>query len=214
VAKTTRQRKCLVTAETLPASDLIRFVASPDGYIVPDVAAKLPRRGCWVKADREVIEEAIKKKVFFRVGKQLLKNVKSDIEEIEEDDNKKKKINVKVSDALAEQIEELLHKRALDYVGLANRAGNLISGFEKVRAALKGGKATILLTASDAAENGRSKMCQGLMNLRVIDCFTRDELSQATGLPNAVHIALLPGGITTSLKQEITRFERIRKKVF
>lgn len=213
VAKVSRQRKCLVTGETFPASKLIRFVAGPDGNIVPDVAAKLPGRGCWVQADRKVIEEAIKKKVFLRVGRQLMKNVKNDVEKLEED-GEKQKGNVKVSDTLADQIEELLHKRVLDYVGLANRAGNLIAGFEKVRSVFTGGKSTILLTASDGAENGRSKMCQGLSNLRVIDCFTRDELSQAAGLSNAVHIALLPGGITTSLLQEISRFERLRKKVF
>ena len=143
-----------------------------------------------------------------------MKNVKNDVEELEEEDGKKQKVNVTVNDTLADQIEELLHKRVLDYVGLANRAGNLIAGFEKVRSAFTGGKSTILLTASDAAENGRSKMCQGLANLRVIDCFTRDELSQAAGLSNAVHIALLPGGITTSLLREISRFEGLRKKVF
>jgi ribosomal protein L7Ae-like RNA K-turn-binding protein len=110
-----------------------------------------------------------------------------------------------------DQIGELLHKRAMDYVGLANRAGNLIAGFEKARAALKSGKAQILLTANDAADNGRSKMCQGLDNLRVIDIFSREELSKATGLPNAVHIALLPGGISTSLIREISRYERCKK---
>lgn len=214
MTKVSRQRKCLVTGETLPASKLIRFVAGPDGTIVPDVAAKLPGRGCWLRADRKVVEEAIKKKVFLRVGRQLMKNVKNDVEELEEEDGKKQKENIKVGDALVDQIEELLHKRALDYVGLANRAGNLIAGFEKVRSAFHGGKSTILLTASDAAENGLSKVCQGLPNLRVIDCFTRDELSQAAGLSNAVHIALLPGGITTSLLREISRFEGLRKKVF
>lgn len=204
----------MVTGETLPASKLIRFVAGPDGVIVPDVAAKLPGRGCWVQANRTILQEAIKKKIFLRVGRQLMKNVKNDVEELEEEDGKKQKVNVTVNDTLADQIEELLHKRVLDYVGLANRAGNLIAGFEKVRSAFTGGKSTILLTASDAAENGRSKMCQGLANLRVIDCFTRDELSQAAGLSNAVHIALLPGGITTSLLREISRFEGLRKKVF
>jgi hypothetical protein len=54
-------------------------------------------------------------------------------------------------------------------------------------------------------------MCQGLDNLRVIDIFSREELSKATGLPNAVHIALLPGGISTSLIREISRYERCKK---
>ncbi|MDG1858732.1 MAG: DUF448 domain-containing protein, partial [Emcibacteraceae bacterium] len=64
MTKVSRQRKCLVTGEMFPASKLIRFVSGPDGTIVPDVAAKLPGRGCWLLADREVVEEAIKKKIF------------------------------------------------------------------------------------------------------------------------------------------------------
>jgi predicted RNA-binding protein YlxR (DUF448 family)/ribosomal protein L7Ae-like RNA K-turn-binding protein len=210
VAKSIRNRKCLVTQEVLPASKLIRFVAGPDADIVPDVAAKLPGRGCWIKADRETIEAALEKKVLLRAGHQLLKNIKKDVENLEADENKNKPV-VKVRNDLADQIEELLHKRVLDYVGLANRASHLVAGFEKVRAALKGGKTNTLLTAIDAADNGRSKMCQGLDNLKVIDIFTREELSKAAGLSNAVHLALLPGGISTSLLREISRYERCKK---
>jgi ribosomal protein L7Ae-like RNA K-turn-binding protein len=155
------------------------------------------------------LRRPLSKNFSLRAGHQLLKNIKNDVEEFEAD--KKDKLVVKVKDDLVDQIGELLHKRAMDYVGLANRAGNLIAGFEKARAALKSGKAQILLTANDAADNGRSKMCQGLDNLRVIDIFSREELSKATGLPNAVHIALLPGGISTSLIREISRYERCKK---
>ena len=112
---------------------------------------------------------------------------------------------------MADQIEELLLKRSLDYVGLANRAGKMISGFEKVRATLKSGKSNVLITAGDGADNGRSKMCQGFDNLKVIDVFTRDELSQAMGIGNAVHLALLPGGIGKSLLREISRYKHCRK---
>nr|WP_276515137.1 DUF448 domain-containing protein [Pseudemcibacter aquimaris] len=199
----------MVTGDVLHASEMIRFVAGPDGTIVPDVAAKLPGRGCWLTADRKIIEEAIKKKTFLRVGRDLLKNIKGDVENVEGEKALKKE-TVKVSETLADQVEVLLHKRVLDYVGLANRAGNIITGFEKVRAALKGGKTKVLITASDAAENGRSKMCQGLDNLQVIDIFARDDLSQATGLENAVHIALLPGGISDSLLREVSRYGRCR----
>lgn len=200
----------MVTQEVLPASELIRFVADLDGNIIPDVAAKLPGRGCWIKADRKTIEAALEKKVFLRAGHQLLKNIKKDVESIEVDEKRNKQV-VKVRNDLIDQIEELLHKRVLDYVGLSNRAGHLVTGFEKVRAALKSGKTKTLLTASDAADNGRSKMCQGLDNLKVIDIFTREELSNAMGLSNAVHLALLPGGISTSLLREISRYERCKK---
>ena len=42
----------------------IRFVADPDGQIVPDVAGPLPGRGLWVKADRDSRPGALAKKLF------------------------------------------------------------------------------------------------------------------------------------------------------
>lgn len=214
MAKSLRMRKCLVTGEVHPSHKLIRFVCAPGGTIVPDVAAKLPGRGCWVLAKREILEEAVKKKIFLRFGHQVKKNnKKKDIEELDKDSGEKTIKSILVRDDLVDQIEELLHKRCMDYLGLANRAGNILSGFEKVRAALKSGKTDVLLTACDGAMNGRSKMCQGLDNLRVIDIFARDDLSQAIGIENAVHLALLPGGIRSSLLREFTRYERCRKTV-
>ena len=37
-----RERRDIVSGEVLPESRLLRFVAAPDGAVVPDVAAKLP----------------------------------------------------------------------------------------------------------------------------------------------------------------------------
>ncbi len=217
MAKEIRRRKCLVTREVYPSYELIRFVCMPDGTIVPDVAAKLPGRGCWVYAKRKILEEAIKDKIFLGFGHQVLsikKKKTSDIEELEEVDDKNiKNRRVMVADDLPDLVEKLLLKRCLEFLGLANRAGNVISGFEKVRATLKSGKTKVLLTACDGAENGRSKMCQGLDDLKVVDIFTREDLSRSNGLDNAVHLALLPGGITKSLLREISRYKRCRKTV-
>ncbi len=214
MTKETRKRKCLVTKEVYSSSELIRFVCGPDGNIIPDVAAKLPGRGCWLYAKREILERAIEKKIFLRFGYQILKAAKSskaDIEELDESEDKEEK--VRVDKNLPDLVEELLLKRCLDYLGLANRAGKMLSGFEKVRAALKGGKSAVLITASDGAINGRNKMCQGLDNLRVIDMFSRNDLSKATGLENAVHLALLPSGISKSLLCEFSRYGRFKKTV-
>src|SRR5437870_12059149 len=45
-------RRCVVTRAVLPKAALVRFVVGPTGEIVPDVAARLPGRGLWVKAER------------------------------------------------------------------------------------------------------------------------------------------------------------------
>ncbi len=48
---------------------LIRFVAGPDGQVVPDLARKLPGRGMWVAADRASVTAAAKKGLFARSAK-------------------------------------------------------------------------------------------------------------------------------------------------
>jgi len=124
-----------------------------------------------------------------------------------------KKLQVTVDGNLPELVAQLLRQRCLDYLGLVNRAGLLVSGFEKVRSALKADKCRALISAEDAAAGGRSKICSGLGNvlekLQVIDMFTRDELGQILGLSNAVHVALLSGGITESFLKEFSRYEGV-----
>ncbi len=214
MAKDVRQRKCLATGGVFPSYELIRFVCAPGGEVIPDVAAKLPGRGCWLKADRNVLEEAIDRKLLLRFGHQASSGPKNkDIEDLDAGKAKQDSVKISVSAEMPNQVESLLKKRCLDHLSLANRAGLVISGFEKVRAALSSGKSNVLIAASDGAENGRSKMCQGLEGLKVIDLFCRDELSKATGLENAVHITVLSGGLRDSLLREISRYERSRKKV-
>ena len=198
-----RERKCLVSGETYPVSRLIRFVLDPDGNVIPDVTARLPGRGGWILADGKTLQTAMKKKIFVRFGHRVLAAQKGE------------KPTVRVDDNLPDLVERLLRQRCLDYLGLVNRAGLLVSGFEKVRAALKGGKCRALITAQDAAAGGRSKICSGLGNvlekLRMIDMFTREELGQILGLSNGVHVALLSGKMTESFLNEFSRYENIVK---
>ena len=62
-------RMCIVTRESGSADELIRFVAAPDGTVVPDLKRQLPGRGCWVKLDRALVDKAVAKKLFARALK-------------------------------------------------------------------------------------------------------------------------------------------------
>ena len=62
-------RQCAVTRERLGKEALVRFVLSPGGVVTPDVAEKLPGRGVWIKADRLVLAEGVKKNAFARAFK-------------------------------------------------------------------------------------------------------------------------------------------------
>ena len=164
-----------MSGAVLDEDRLIRFVAGPDGAVTPDLARKLPGRGMWVAADRASVEAAARKGGFSRSAKSKL-SAPAD---------------------LADQVEQLLMKRILDGLGLAKRAGDLTSGFEKASAAIAGGKAAWMIEAVDGAADGRRKLLQVARRVaprpRLAGLFTTDELSLALGLGNVIHLVFLAG---------------------
>jgi len=53
---------CILTREKLPKKDLIRIVKFEDKIVV-DITGKLNGKGCYLKKEIKVIEDAMKKKV-------------------------------------------------------------------------------------------------------------------------------------------------------
>ena len=98
----------------MPDSRLIRFVAAPDGQVVPDVAAKLPGRGLWVTAHARGGHAGGGEKALRRAAK----------------------ANVAADAGLAERTEQALVSRMLGDLGMARRAGALVLGFDNVLRAL------------------------------------------------------------------------------
>lgn len=189
-----RERRCIVTGEVLPESSLIRFVADPDGNVVPDIAAKLPGRGMWVSANRKSLEKAIAKNLFSRSAK---KPVKADA-------------------GLPARVEKLLVARMSDDLGLARRIGALIMGFDQVERALSGNNPPhLLVEASDGASDGRRKLiavawAQGFRP-KVIDCLNSGELGLALGRENVVHAALKSGQLAERLEMNAGRLAGFRE---
>ena len=172
---------------------LIRFVAGPDGAVVPDLARKLPGRGLWVAADRESVAVAVKKNAFARAAKAPLKPAPD----------------------LPDLVERLLARRCLDQLGLARREGVLISGFEKTLAKIRSGEAAWLIEASDAAAGGRRKLLSASAGSprppSVCAAFSGEELSLATGGENVVHSALLAGRRAERWTEEVRKLAGFRR---
>ncbi|HEX6860307.1 MAG TPA: RNA-binding protein [Caulobacteraceae bacterium] len=191
-AQASRERRDIVSGEVMDEARLIRFVAGPDGVVTPDLARKLPGRGLWVAADRASVETAVKKNAFSRAAKTKL-SAPAD---------------------LADQVERLLTRRILDGLGLARRAGDLTSGFEKVHAALRGGKVGWLIEAADGAEDGRAKLTNLARHLiprpGLIGVFTAAELGLALGGENVIHSAFLAGRGAERWGQDVLRLAGFR----
>ena len=59
-------RKCVVTHEKLPKSELIRVVRTPEGEIIIDEVGKANGRGAYLKRDIEVFNKAKSSKILNR----------------------------------------------------------------------------------------------------------------------------------------------------
>jgi predicted RNA-binding protein YlxR (DUF448 family) len=190
---TLRERRCIVTGEALPESQLIRFVADPEGRVVPDVAAVLPGRGIWVSASREILERAIAKKLFARAAK----------------------AQVIATADLADRTEAQLVTRMSGDLGMARRSGAIMLGFDNVARALDGNPPpAVLVEAADGAADGRRKLAgsaaaRGLKPV-LVDVLTNAELSLALGRENVIHAALKPGTLAERLVFQAGRLKGFR----
>jgi predicted RNA-binding protein YlxR (DUF448 family) len=188
-----RERRCIVTGEVRPEAELIRFVADPEGMIVPDLAARLPGRGFWVTAEAQALEKAVAKNHFSRAAKRPLK----------------------APPDLVARVESLLARRMADDLGLARRSGALILGFDQIAKAFAGrGAPRLLIEAADGAMDGRRKLLgvasQHGFTPKVLDCLDSGELSLALGRENVVHAALKSGQLAERLLMTAGRLAGFR----
>ncbi|SIS50664.1 RNA-binding protein [Insolitispirillum peregrinum] len=164
-------RRCIVSGESFPKERMIRFVATPDGSVVADLDGKLPGRGLWLSARRDMVETATRKRAFSRAARQALT----------------------APPDLADQVAMQLRNRCLDTLGFARRAGLVVAGFDKVKAEAKAGRVVLLLEAEDGAEDGRRKLTALAPKAPVVDMFSGAELAAILGRDHVVHVALVAG---------------------
>jgi predicted RNA-binding protein YlxR (DUF448 family) len=171
---------------------LLRFVAGPDGEVVPDLGRDLPGRGLWVEATRTAVDLAVKKNAFSRSAKTKLS----------------------APGDLSDRVDSLLARRCIDRLGLARKAGALTSGFEKTDAALRAGQVAWLIEASDGSADGRDKLLaiarRQIRPPQICGVFSSDELSLALGLGHAIHSALLAGRWSQRWSEEMGRLAGFR----
>ena len=188
-------RQCAVTRETLPPSEMVRYVLSPDGVVTPDLAASLPGRGVWVKAERACLEKAVRTNVFVRGFK----------------------APARIADNLVNLVETLLVRRCQGILGIARKAGAVILGFDQVRAELQLRPPGWLLEASDGAEDGRNKvyfLAKALYETpRIAGALSASELGMALGRERVIHALLGKGPFANKWTVDYTRLTGFRKSL-
>ncbi len=188
-AELASERTCIVTRAKGAPEGLLRFVRAPDGAVVPDLRHKLPGRGVWVTADAETVVKAVKRKAFARGFK----------------------AEVRVSEALAEEVAALMRRDCLQALSLAKKAGEVVAGFVKVETAAQAGSIIGLIGASDGGVDGSRKLRQAVhragRDVPEIKLFTEAQLSLALGSTNVIHAALTRGGLAAAFLAGCRRLE-------
>ena len=182
-----KERRCIVTGETKSAEELIRFVCGPDGTAVPDLAGKLPGRGCWVTALPEALKKACDKGLF------------------------KRHIDAKAMafEELVSQLVILLEGRLRQSLALGRRAGLAIGGGGKLASYefMDG-----LLIAADASAREAKGHKNRLQPEWVYEGLEGSFLGQPFGRESLAYIGILPDerhpeqGLNVKIRQDIERF--------
>lgn len=167
---------------------MIRFVLGPDQTLVPDVQAKLPGRGMWLSARRDVIETALARKAFARAVR----------------------AEVLVPADLPAIIEAALKRRVIEILGMTRRAGQAVCGFTKAREWLAADRAALIVQASDGSADERARLLNGRA-VPVIDPVPAAALGQIFGRDHAVHVAVSAGRLATMLLTESRRLAGISR---
>jgi ribosomal protein L7Ae-like RNA K-turn-binding protein len=141
----------------------------------------------WLSAKRDVVNTAVAKAYFAKAARQKL-DVPAD---------------------LADRLESLLRRRCLNILGLARRAGEVVSGFDKVRSELKAGRGAVLLAALDGAADGVSKIGALAPHLPVVRVLTAQDMGAAFGRDHTVHGLLLRGRLAERFLMESARLAGI-----
>jgi predicted RNA-binding protein YlxR (DUF448 family) len=188
------ERKCILTGEHGGRAELIRLALDDAGQVHADLGARAPGRGAWLSPDARLIATAAAKGKLRGVLMRAFKTT-----------------SINVPDDLVDTIAAGLERRALDRLGLENKAGHLIWGSERIGDALGAGRVRLLLHANDAAPDGRAKLdgkAKGAPNA-VVSCVLpvgREILSLALGRENVVHAAVCDTAAAARVTAAVARW--------
>jgi predicted RNA-binding protein YlxR (DUF448 family)/ribosomal protein L30E len=182
------QRSCLGCRETKDKRELLRFVLAPDASVVPDPQNKLPGRGAYTCYRRDCLIAAVGKRQFARAFKGEAKTGSAE--------------------AMVESLRVLLLERIASYISLANKAGKVISGSDKILDGFRKGTPELLVLATDISPDSAEKFIAVARKAGVETHYvlTKDRLGALLGKDLRSAAAIVQSGFVATLRLELTRY--------
>lgn len=143
---------------------MIRMVVDPKGLLVFDLVRRLPGRGAYFCPSLKCLTEALKAKRLrwaFR-----------------------KAATPPALQNSLETLRRLFRKHIISLLGLAARAGNIISGHDAVIRSIEDGRAGLLVIARDLAPRTRNRIIKHAGGVSILEMGTKLDLGLAIGYPN------------------------------
>ena len=95
--------------------------------------------------------------------------------------------------------------KTLSYLGLAMRAGKIVTGDEAVLKAVRSSEARLVVLAGDASDNTQKKFRDkcGTYNIPLVIAFHRDELGASIGKDQRVVLAVTDKGFAEMISRTL-----------
>ena len=190
------QRSCLGCREIRSKDLLIRYVLSPGGEVVPDFDAKLPGRGAYTCICGSCLAAACSRRQFSRAFK--------------------RDAATPPAEDFVAQVAGLLLERILGSLGLANRAGKIVSGGSLVCDAIRSpNKPSLVLVATDvsSAIGERIESLAAINGIQVEQIMTKDDFGRILGKAQRSAVAVRSGGFAVQLPRLIKRYRNFLGEV-
>ena len=178
------ERKCILEGKVKPISELLRFVELGNA-LLPDFNKKLPAKGMYITNNKLSLTQALEKKLFHKVSRH----------------------NLRIADDFMETVENLIKQKALESINLARKSGALVTGFEKVKEAIKKNNVEFIIQATDAGHDGQEKMAFLAKNIEIFNLFSIDELDMTLNRENTVHVAVLKSDVSRMVYQNLKKYQ-------
>jgi uncharacterized protein len=106
-------------------------------------------------------------------------------------------------------VEAGLRRRIAELLGLARRAGQAVSGFQKAREWVEARKAGLVIQAMDGSAAERARLMSGADQIPAIAPLGGEALGAVFGRDWVVHVAVAPGRLAGLLLVEMGRLEGV-----
>lgn len=176
------RRTCVGCRREAAADECVRIVLGAGGVVVPDLAGGASGRGAWLHADPICLSRA--------VPAGLAKSFRSKV--------------VTGPDQLWALVRGAAERRAAALLSAAWRAGKLEVGATAVGAAVRDGRAELLVVATDARAAASSAAVASFVDRgRGVAWGTKESLGRALGRVDVAIVAVVDEGLSRALLRSV-----------